>query len=105
MEGCLYQNYDTKTYYLINSVASYFIVAIDLETFEQKFIQKDDIEISYELIDFNSRNLIEVLYNYEMFQNQIDISDFKDFDYIVFNNCKYYLRNWNDVYKFILNPN
>jgi hypothetical protein len=105
MEGCLYKNYASDSYCLIDSVASYFVVMIDLETFEQQFIQKDAIEKDFELIEFNSKNINEVLYNYEMFQNKIDMADFKDFNYIIFNQTKHYIRNWRDVYNFILNPN
>jgi hypothetical protein len=102
MENCLYKNYNTNTYYLIDSVASYFALAIDLETFKQQFIQKDVIEKEFEHIRFNSTNILEVLYKYDMFQNQIDMCDFRDFDYIVFDLQRYYLRNWRDVYDFIV---
>jgi len=105
MEGCLYQNYNTHGYYLVESVASHFIIVNDLQTFKQEFVQKDAINAEYELIHFNSRNLIEVLYKYEMFQNKIDMCDFKDFNYIVFEEKRYYIRNWSDLYDFIINSN
>lgn len=105
MEGCLYQSYNSDSYYLVDSVASHFIIIIDLETFKQQFVQKDAIEKDFELIHFNSENLFKILYNYEMFQNQVDMNDFKDFNYIVFNQKKHYIRNWKDVYNFIINPN
>jgi hypothetical protein len=105
MEGCLYQNYNTNSYCLVDSVASQFVIIIDLETFKQQFVQKDAIKTEYELIHFNSRNLLEVLYKYEMFQNKIDMCDFKDFDYIVFDERRYYIKNWRDVYHFIVNSN
>ena len=103
MEGCLYRN--NINYYLVDSVASHFIIIIDLETFKQQFIQKDVIEKDFERIDFNSDNIIELLHSYEMFQNQINMDDFKDFNYMVFDKRKYYIRNWRDVYDFIVNPN
>ena len=55
MEGCLYKNYASDSYCLIDSVASYFVVMIDLETFEQQFIQKDAIEKEFELIVYQSK--------------------------------------------------
>jgi hypothetical protein len=103
MEGCLYQSNITGAYCLVDSVASHFIIINDLETFKQQFVQKDVMDKDFEKVDFNSGNLIEVLSNYEMFQNEIDMNDFKDFNYIVFKQRRYYIRNWRDVYDFILN--
>jgi hypothetical protein len=105
MEGCLYKKHDTNNYYLVDSVASYFIIVIDLETFKQQFIQKESFETDYELIKLNSTTIIELLYNYEQFQNEIDVSNFKDFNFIVFNQQKHYIREWKDVYDFIINSN
>ena len=47
MEGCLYQNYNTNGYYLVDSVASHFIIVNDLQTFKQQFVQKDAIKTEY----------------------------------------------------------
>ena len=98
MEGCLYKNNSTDTYYLINSIATYTMLAVEFETFKNCFIQIDNFD--YELIQFNLTNIKNLLDKYTEFNSYIDYSDLSDFNIISYNNRNYYIRSWLDVFNF-----
>ena len=93
MEGCLYKNNSTDTYYLINSIATYTMLAVEFETF-----QIDNFD--YELIQFNLTNIKNLLDKYTEFNSYIDYSNLSDFNIISYNNRNYYIRSWLDVFNF-----
>jgi len=99
MEGCLYKYADN--YYLVSGVASYFIMVKDFANFSERFIQKEEILNHYNLIDFNSKNVMMLLDTYEKFEDKINYANLKDFHQIIYNDRKYFIRTWNDVYDFI----
>lgn len=98
MEGCLYKNNSTDTYYLINSIATYTMLAVEFETFKNCFIQIDNFD--YELIQFNLTNIKNLLDKYTEFNSYIDYSNLSDFNIISYNNRNYYIRSWLDVFNF-----
>jgi hypothetical protein len=100
MEGCLYRKCDNK-YYLINTIATYNYIAVEFETFISCFIQNENFDIKYELIDFNSYNVKMLLDNYEEFQEFIDYSNLDDFNTITYNQKIYIIKNWKDVFNFV----
>jgi hypothetical protein len=95
-EGCLYKG--NNNYYLISSIASYTMLAIEFETFKNCFIQIEDF--NYDYIPYTVHNIKILLDNYEEFKDYIDYSDFKDFNIISYNNKNYYIRSWLDVFNF-----
>jgi hypothetical protein len=95
-EGCLYKG--NNNYYLISSIASYTMLAIEFETFKNCFIQKEDFD--YELIHYTPNNIKELLDNYEEFKDYINYSALNDFNIITYNNKNYYIRSWLDVFNF-----
>ena len=96
MEGCLYKN--NENYYLINNIATYNILVLEFETFRSYFISKDNFD--YEIIEYNSDNIQQILDNYSEFKDYIDYTFLKDFNQITYNNRIYYFRSWNDVFNF-----
>ena len=101
MEGCLYKNIQTEKYYLLNTVAYYNSIVVDLETFNSCFIQHDDLSNNYEKIEFNSNNLKQLLDKYIDFKNRVDYDNLNDFNYIKYDNIVYNIKNWYDVLNFI----
>jgi hypothetical protein len=102
MEGCLYKQFSTDSYYLVNGVASYFILVKDFVNFGERFIQKDEIMTHYYLIEFNPENVKILLDSYKEFEDNINYTGLRDFYQISYNDRKYFIRNWNDVYNFIV---
>jgi hypothetical protein len=102
MDGCLFRNIITNNYYLVNSIASYNILATEFGTFKGCFIQKDNLD-EYELIDYSVDNIKELLNNYDEFIDNIDYNDLNDFKYLNYNNRTYFIRNWRDIYNFVAN--
>lgn len=96
-EGCLFKS-SNYNYYLINSIATYTMLAVEFGTFKNCFIQIEDFD--YELIEFNSTNIKKLLDNYDEFNDYISYSNLKEFNYIIYNNKTYYIRNWTDVFNF-----
>jgi hypothetical protein len=97
-EGCLYKGNDN--YYLISSIASYKILAVEFKTFKQYSMEIENFD--YKLIDYTPDNIKELLDNYEEFKDNIYYSDLKDFEIISYlnNNKNYYIRSWLDVFNF-----
>ena len=103
MEGCLYKQYLTDSYYLVSGVASYFILVKDFVIFSERFIQKDEFHMHHSLIDYTPDNIKMLLDSYEKFENNVDYANLKDFYQIIYENRKYFIRTWNDVYEFVIN--
>ena len=97
MEGCLYQKYDNK-YYLIDQIGMYNYIAVEFESFISCFIQNENFDKKYTLIDFNSENVKKLLESYEGF---IDYSDLSDFNTITYNRKNYIIRDWSDLFDFV----
>jgi hypothetical protein len=101
MEGCLYRQFSTDNYYMVSGVASYFVLVKDFINFGERFLQKEDILTDYYLIEFNQENIMILLDNYKKFYNNINYTNLKDFSIIIYNDRKYFIKTWNDVYNFI----
>lgn len=100
MEGCLYRKCD-NTYYLINTIATYNYIAIEFGTFNSCFIQNENFEIKYDLIEFNVHNVKILLDGYEEFYEFIDYSNLNDFNTITYNQKIYIIKNWKDLFNFV----
>lgn len=96
MEGCLYKENDD--YYLITNIANYNILVLNFETLTTKFISKDNFK--YDIVDYNTNNIKMLLDVYEEFKDNIDYSNLKDFNHIIYNDRVYYIRSWIDVFDF-----
>lgn len=99
MEGCLYRKCD-NIYYLINTTATYNYIAIEFGSFISCFIQNQNFDVKYDLIEFNSHNVQLLLDNYEEFNGYIDYSNLNDFNTITFNQKIYIIKNWKDLFNF-----
>ena len=99
MEGCLYKRYDDK-YFLISRTASYTFIAVEFETFISCFIQNENFNREFTLIEFNSNNIKAILQNYEEFNGLIDYSNLNDFNTIIYYDKIYIIKNWTDVFNF-----
>ena len=99
MEGCLYRRCDK--YYLINTIATYNYIAVEFDTFISCFIQNENFDIKYELIDFNAYNVNMLLNNYIEFSDCIDYSNLDDFNTITYNQKIYIIKNWKDIFNFV----
>lgn len=97
-EGCLYKKISDNSYYLVNSIATYTMLAVEFGTFKNCFLQKEDFE--YELIEYNTNNIKTLLDNYCEFRDYINYSDMKDFNIIIYNDRTYYIHSWLDVFNF-----
>jgi hypothetical protein len=102
MEGCLYKSNDDvdMNYYLINSVATYNVVAIEFESFNSRFISKDRL-FDYNEIAFSAANVKAILDNYVEFKDNIDYSWLDDYNEVVFNNKVYIIKNWINLFNFV----
>jgi len=98
MEGCLYKNIETDDYYLIKSVGTHFILVKDFRDLTERFIQKNAIGLNYKLIDYNRTNIKMILDEYDNFRDNINY--LLEFNQIIYNDRKYFIRNWDDVYEF-----
>lgn len=97
-EGCLYKKKNENGLYLINSIATYNMLAVEFGTFKNCFIQKENFD--YELIEYTIENIKIVLDNYCEFKDYINYSNMKDFNIIIYNDKNYYIRSWLDVFNF-----
>lgn len=96
MEGCLYKN--NNNYYLITNIASYYILVLEFQTLKSYFISKDTFDNDYEIVDYNCDN-IQIILNQD-FKDNINYSNLKDFNQIIYNKRIYYIRSWFDVFEF-----
>lgn len=101
MIGYLYRNVQTDKYYLLNTVAYYNSIAVNMETFTSCFIQHDELINNYECLDFNAENLKKLLDKYIDFRDKVDYENLNDFNYIKYDNVIYNIKTWNDVINFI----
>ena len=101
MEGCLYIKNDSNTYYLINIAATYNYIAVEFGTFISCFLQNENFDVKYELIEFNVQNMKMLLDNYEEFDGLIDYSNLNDFNTITYNQKIYIIKNWKDLFNFV----
>jgi hypothetical protein len=99
MEGCLYKKINEK-YYLINSIATYTMLAVEFGTFKNCFISLENFDDFFDLIEYNHTNVKLFLDEYEEFTDYINYSSLKDFNLIIYNNKNYYIRSWLDVFNF-----
>jgi len=89
-------------YYVIINKGDYNNVCVEFQTFNQKFINNDDLT-SYTFIEFNEENLKNVFKEIFKDTNILVNIDFYDFDYyinIIYSNNIYRLNNWKDVLNF-----
>jgi hypothetical protein len=100
MEGCLYRKCDNR-YYLINTIATYNYIAIEFDTFISCFIQNENFNVKYELIEFNSANVKMLLDNYDEFNGYIDYGNLDEFYHISYNDKIYIIKSWRDVFNFV----
>lgn len=100
MEGCLYKSNTDVSYYLVNSVAAYTVIATEFETFNSKFISMDNI-YEFDKIDFSAKNIKSILDNYTEFKDNIDYSWHDEFNEIVYNRKVYIIKNWTNLYNFV----
>ena len=100
MEGCLYRKCDNR-YYLINTIATYNYIAIEFDTFISCFIQNENFNVKYELIEFNSNNVKMLLNTYDEFKGYIDYENLDEFNRITYNKKIYIIKNWRDVFNFV----
>jgi hypothetical protein len=98
MEGCLYKSNDDK-YYLIEQIAMYNNIAVEFESFRRCFIQNENFDKNFSLVDFNSENIKILLDNYG--GGYIDYSDLNDFKIITYNRKNYIIENWSDLFDFV----
>ena len=99
MEGCLYKSIDDK-YYLIEQNAMYNNIAVEFESFTRCFIQNENFDKKFSLVDFNSENVKKLLENYCDI-DYIDYSDLNDFNIITYNRKNYIIENWSDLFDFV----
>jgi len=97
-EGCLYKGNSNDTYYLINSVATYTMLAVEFGSFKNYFIHIENFD--YEFIEYNPINIKNLLDKYSEFNGYINYSNLTDFNLISYNNRNYYIRSWLDVFNF-----
>jgi hypothetical protein len=100
MEGCLYRKCDNR-YYLINTIATYNYIAVEFDTFISCFIQNENFNVKYELIEFNSNNVKMLLNTYDEFKGYIDYENLDEFNRITYNEKIYIIKNWRDVFNFV----
>lgn len=103
MEGCLYKKYDDK-YYLIHRIAMYNYIAVEFESFISCFIQNENFDDKYSMIEFNSKNIKNLLEQYDEFNEingLIDYSNLNDFNTITYNKKIYIIKNWSDLFDFV----
>jgi len=100
MEGCLYRRYDDKLY-LINRCATYNYIAVEFETFNSCFIQNNNFNSKFELVEYTTSNVKLILDNFEEFKDLIDYSNLNDFYTIVYHDKIYIIKSWKDVFNFV----
>lgn len=99
MEGCLYKKCDN--YYLIITAATYNYVAVEFGSFTSCFLQNDNFEANFDLIEFNVDNVKMLLDNYDEFYDFIDYSNLNDFNTITYNRKIYIIKTWKDLFNFV----
>ncbi len=89
-------------YYVIINKGDYNNIGVEIQSFNQKFINNDDLQ-TYLLIEFNEDNLKKVLKEIFKGSNNFENMNFDNFDLcknIIFYNNIYKLNNWLDVLNF-----
>ena len=99
MEGCLYKSYIDVSYYLVNSVAAYTVIATEFETFNSKFISIDNI-YNFDEVEFSAKNIKSILDNYIEFKD-IDYTWLDEFNELIYNRKVYVIKNWTNLYNFV----
>jgi len=98
MEGSLYCS--VSSYYLINSVASFNVIVVEFETFNNKFISKENLH-QFDEIKFNAKNVKSILDNYSEFRDHIDYDLLDDYNELIFNQKFYIVKNWTGLFNFV----
>lgn len=99
MEGCLYKSNIDVSYYLVNSVAAYTVIATEFETFNSKFISIDNI-YNFDEVEFSAKNIKSILDNYIEFKD-IDYTWLDEFNELIYNKKVYVIKNWTNLYNFV----
>lgn len=99
MEGCLYKSNIDVSYYLVNSVAAYTVIATEFETFNSKFISIDNI-YNFDEVKFSAKNIKSILDNYIEFKD-IDYTWLDEFNELIYNRKVYVIKNWTNLYNFV----
>jgi len=99
MEGCLYKSNIDVSYYLVNSVAAYTVIATEFETFNSKFISIDNI-YNFDEVEFSAKNIKSILDNYIEFKD-IDYTWLDEFNELIYNRKVYVIKNWTNLYNFV----
>lgn len=99
MEGCLYKSNIDVSYYLVNSVAAYTVIATEFETFNSKFISIDNI-YNFDEVEFSAKNIKSILDNYTEFKD-IDYTWLDEFNELIYNRKVYVIKNWTNLYNFV----
>lgn len=100
MEGCLYKSNNSLNYYLVNSVATYSVIATEFESFKKRFISKEML-CEFDEIEFCAANVKSILDNYDEFRNNIIYTWLDDYNEITYNSKVYTLKNWTNLYNFV----
>lgn len=100
MEGCLYKSNNNLSYYLVNNVATYSVIAIEFETFKSRFIAKD-ILCDFDEIKFCAKNVKDILDNYNEFRDNIIYTWLDDYNEIIYNSKVYIIKNWTNLFNFV----
>ena len=99
MEGCLYKSNIDVSYYLVNSVAAYTVIATEFETFNSKFISIDNI-YNFDEVEISAKNIKSILDNYIEFKD-IDYTWLDEFNELIYNKKVYVIKNWTNLYNFV----
>jgi hypothetical protein len=82
----------------------YNYIAIEFESFISCFIQNENFYDNYSIIDFNSKNVKNLLQQYDEFNEKngfIDYSNLNEFNTITYNQKIYIIKNWSDLFDFV----
>lgn len=100
MEGCLYKSNIDSNYYLVNSVASYSVIATEFESFNSKFISIDLLN-NFDEIAFCASNVKNILDNYIEFKDNIVYTWLDEYNEITYKSKVFILKNWTNLYNFV----
>jgi len=101
MEEFLYKNTSNSNIYFITMYGDYFNYAIDLSSFNNKIISKEELN-NYIKIPFNETNIKEILKDLNVSNiKYINFDEFSKYNYIYYKTTIIKINNWRDFSNFI----
>jgi len=96
----LYHNHISNSYFIIIQKGIAWNIVYEYGKFTTRFMKNEDLEqmITMEL---NSEN-IKILFESNVNFKNIDYSNFAIDRYFIYNNYRYNIKSWNDVFDFAL---